>query len=177
MSERRKPEPRLEGALFLERQRQRRSQGRDGAAPKGGTMSILSLFPLLTIPVVVYNIMTMLGGNSDLSFFERLNGVLWSLPMASGAIWVVTPGDVLILIALVLLFVELIKSTHTGTSAIINHGLSLILFIVCLIEFLLIKNFATSVFFAIMIMALLDTLAGVIVTITSARRDFSVSEE
>jgi hypothetical protein len=176
MSERRKLEPRLEGALFLERRRQRESQGRNGAAPKGGPMRILNLFPLLTIPVVVYNLMTLLG-NSNLSFVERLNGVLWSLPMASGAVWVVTPGDVLILIALVLLFVELIKATHTGTSAIINHGLSLILFIVCLIEFLLIKNFATSVFFAIMIMALLDTLAGVIVTITSARRDFSVTEE
>lgn len=172
-----KLDPKVKGALFFERVQRQRNQRRKGAAPKGGTMSILNLFPLLTIPVVVYNLMTMLGGNSDLSFFERLNGVLWSLPMASGATWVVTPGDVLILIALVLLFVELIKATHTGTSAIINHGLSLILFIVCLIEFLLIKNFATSVFFAIMIMALLDTLAGVIVTITSARRDFSVSED
>lgn len=176
MSGRRKLEPRMEGALFLERRRQRKSEGRDGAAPIGGRMRILNLFPLLTIPVVVYNLMTLFG-NDNLSFIERLNGVMWSLPMASGATWVVTPGDVLILIALVLLFVELIKATHTGTSAIINHGLSLILFIVCLIEFLLIKSFATSVFFAIMIMALLDTLAGVIVTITSARRDFSVTEE
>lgn len=177
MSEGPKLDPRVKGAMLWGRQSRRQSGRRNGAASQGGTMGILNLFPLLTIPVIVYNLMTLLGGNSDLSFFERLNGVLWSLPMASGATWVVTPGDVLILIALVLLFVELIKATHTGTSAIINHGLSLILFIVCLIEFLLIKNFATSVFFAIMIMALLDTLAGVIVTITSARRDFSVSED
>ncbi len=140
-------------------------------------MGLLSLFPLLTIPIVVYNLMTFMGASPDLTFAERLSAVLWSVPMASGAVWVVTPGDILTLIGLVLLFVELIKSTHTGSAAIINHGLSLILFIVCLIEFLLLKSFATSVFFAIMMMTLLDTLAGVIVTITSARRDFSVSEE
>jgi hypothetical protein len=78
---------------------------------------------------------------------------------------------------MVLLFVELLKSTHTGAEAIINHGLSLILFIICLIQFLLIPGFATSVFFLIMVMTLLDVLAGVIVTIVSARRDLAVSEQ
>ena len=46
----------------------------------------------------------------------------------------------------------------------------------CLIAFLLHANFATSVFFIITIMSLLDVLAGVVVTIVSARRDFGVSE-
>ncbi len=139
-------------------------------------MGLLNLFPLLTIPIVVYNLMTFLGANPEIAFADRLSSELWSVQMASGATWTMTPGDILTLIGLILLFVELIKSTHTGSAAIINHGLSLILFIICLIEFLLLKSFATSVFFAIMMMTLLDTLAGVIVTITSARRDFSVSE-
>jgi hypothetical protein len=78
---------------------------------------------------------------------------------------------VLLLIGLVMLFVELLKSTSTGTSAIFNHALSMLVFIVCLIEFLLHPAFATSTFFLIMIMSLLDVLAGVIVTIVSARRD------
>lgn len=140
-------------------------------------MALMSLFPLLTIPVIVYNLMTFLGNNPEMTFPDRLAAPLWQVSMASGATWTMTPGDILVLIALILLFVELIKSTHTGQAAIINHGLSLILFIVCLIEFLLFKSFATSVFFAIMMMTLLDTLAGVVVTITSARRDFSVSDE
>ena len=74
-----------------------------------------------------------------------------------------------------MLFVELIKATHTGTSAIINHGLSLILFIVCLVEFLLAPAFATSVFFLLTLMVLLDVLAGFIVTIIAARRDIDLS--
>ena len=47
-------------------------------------------------------------------------------------------------------------------------------FILCLIEFLLAPNFATSTFFILMSMTLLDVLAGVVVTIVSARRDFGV---
>jgi hypothetical protein len=46
-----------------------------------------------------------------------------------------------------------------------------LVFIICLVEFLLHPAFATSVFFLIMIMSLLDVLAGVVVTIVSARRD------
>ena len=58
--------------------------------------------------------------------------------------------------------------------AIINHSLSMILFIVCLVEFLLFRGFATSVFFLITVMVLLDVLAGFIVTIISARRDIDL---
>jgi hypothetical protein len=40
-----------------------------------------------------------------------------------------------------------------------------------LVEFLLIKGFATSTFFLIVTMVMLDVLAGFIVTIISARKD------
>ena len=48
----------------------------------------------------------------------------------------------------------------------------MIVFIVCLVEFLLVPAFATSVFFLITAMTLLDVLAGFIVTIITARKDF-----
>ncbi|MEO1323895.1 MAG: hypothetical protein AAFV59_12915, partial [Pseudomonadota bacterium] len=73
-------------------------------------------------------------------------------------------------------FMEILKSTSTGTATIMNHALSMIVFIVCLMLFLLHPNFATSVFFILTVMALLDVLAGVVVTIVAARRDFGVSE-
>jgi hypothetical protein len=91
---------------------------------------------------------------------------------ASGTVhWVVSFGDLLVLLSLILLFIELLKSTSTGTAAIFNHALSMLVFIICLVEFLLHPAFATSVFFVIMIMSLLDVLAGVVVTIIAARRD------
>jgi hypothetical protein len=94
--------------------------------------------------------------------------------MISGVKWVLTQGDAILLLSIVFLFLEILKSTSTGTSTIINHAISMMLFILCLIEFLLAPNFATSTFFILMSMTLLDVLAGVVVTIVSARRDFGV---
>jgi hypothetical protein len=51
----------------------------------------------------------------------------------------------------------------------------MILFIVVLIEFLLLPGFATSTFFLIGVMVLLDVLAGFIVTIISSRKDFDLA--
>jgi hypothetical protein len=121
---------------------------------------------------------------------QRLTQPLFSVPMASSTtvtnaagelvsqrmVWPLTPGDLLLSLALVLLFIELLKSTSTGRSAITNHALSLIIFIFCMIEFLLFAPFASSVFFLITVMALLDVLAGFIVTIVTARRDIAVGE-
>ncbi len=136
--------------------------------------AIFNVFPLILIPVLTYNIWafgataaTRDGGDVR----EHLLAQWARIDMASGVQWIITFGDVMILLALLLLFVELLKSTSTGTAAIFNHALSMLVFIICLVEFLLHPAFATSVFFVIMIMALLDVLAGVVVTIISARRD------
>ncbi|MGD2131703.1 MAG: hypothetical protein PVI23_02860 [Maricaulaceae bacterium] len=155
-------------------------------------MGIFTYFPLLAIPVIIYNLMAFGGAvfSAGGSIAQRLLDPILSLPMPSstevvnaegvsesvGTVWDLTSGDLLLVLALVLLFFELLKSTGTGRASIVNHALSLIIFIVCLVEFLVIGPFATSVFFLITIMALLDLLAGVVVTIVAARRDFAVGE-
>jgi hypothetical protein len=137
--------------------------------------AIFNVFPLILIPVLTYNIWAFgatAANNGDGAAVRQHLGDPWvNIPMASGATWTIAFGDVLVLLALLLLFIELLKSTSTGTAAIFNHALSMLVFIICLVEFLLHPAFATSVFFVILIMALLDVLAGVVVTIISARRD------
>jgi hypothetical protein len=51
----------------------------------------------------------------------------------------------------------------------------MILFIAVLIEFLLLPGFATSTFFLIVTMVLLDVLAGFIVTIIASRKDLDLA--
>ncbi|WP_370236403.1 MULTISPECIES: hypothetical protein [Henriciella] len=148
---------------------------------------LLGIFPLLIIPVAIYNLIALpYGGtgeqvdgvvlNNIAPIVEMLSKPMMTFPMISGVNWAITNGEMLILFSIALLFMEILKSTSTGTATIINHAISMILFIVCLVEFLLLPNFATSVFFIITIMTLLDVLAGVVVTIVSARRDFGVGE-
>jgi hypothetical protein len=168
--------------------------------------AIFNVFPLILIPVLVYNIWAFgstAAGTDPRDVRMHLEQPMICMPMASqepGAVnpcerapaaaqsfptqtppavaeasgtvhWVVSFGDLLVLLSLILLFIELLKSTSTGTAAIFNHALSMLVFIICLVEFLLHPAFATSVFFVIMIMSLLDVLAGVVVTIIAARRD------
>lgn len=136
--------------------------------------SWVTLFPLLIIPVLIYNLIGFLGaGGSEgaKAVQDNMLSAAVTLTMPSSAAWMVSWGEILVLISLFLLFVELLKSTGTGTMEIFNHGLSMIVFIICLVEFLLVPWCATTTFFFIMIMSLLDTLAGMIVTIVSARRD------
>lgn len=137
-----------------------------------------TVFPLMIIPVVVYNILAL--GGATFSTIEdmrlRLDTDVFALPMTSGVTWDITPGHALIAGSLLMLFFELIKSTGIGRAAVMNHAFSLVLFIVCLVEFLLLPAFATSVFFLIMVMTLLDVMAGFMVTIAAARRDFAVAD-
>lgn len=139
---------------------------------------MFAAFPLLVLPVLIYNVIALalpggLGGDAS----ARMAEVVFDIPMASGAMWQVTIGDLLLASSLVVLFVELLKSTTSRKLAIINHGLSLLLFIVCLVELLLAPAFATSTFFLITVMVLLDVLAGFIVTIVSARRDIDFAQD
>jgi hypothetical protein len=129
--------------------------------------------PLLALPVLIYNLiaLTLTGGFKAVDANLRLGNQLFTIHMTSRAEWSVSMGDLLLAASLVVLFVELLKSTTSRKIAIINHSLSMVLFIGCLIEFLLFPAFATSTFFLITLMVLLDVLAGFIVTIVAARRD------
>lgn len=135
--------------------------------------SLFGAIPLLLIAVVVYNLMalTVMGGFASQAAQASLSQQLFTIPMTSGGRWPVTVSDLILSGSLVLLFIELLRSTTSRNIAILNHGLSMALFILCLVEFLLGAAFATSTFFLLCLMQLLDVLAGFIMTIVSARRD------
>lgn len=141
---------------------------------------IFGIFPLLAIPVIIYNLMALTFRATDAvptmgeALGDPANAVARINMVSESTSWAITSGDVLIVLSMGFFFVEILKSTSTRSSTIANHAVSMLVFIVCLIEFLLFPNFATSAFFILTLMCLLDVLAGVVVTIVSARRDFSV---
>ncbi len=135
----------------------------------------LRAIPLIAIAFIVYNIVVLFAGN--LPADQILNKELFQLRMVSGADWVFRTSDLIILLTMILLFVELIKSTYTSSSQMIDHGLSMLVFIACLIEFLLQPKATTSVFFFIMTAALVDVVAGAMIGIRAARRDLSIGSD
>ena len=123
-------------------------------------------FPLLLIPFAIYNIV---------AFVLVLPDTIWTaqaaaIPMTSGEIWIVTWEDILIAGSILLLWIEIIKATRIGLRGIIDHSLAMLLFIAMLVEFLLVKIAGTSTFFLLLVICLVDVLAGFIIGIRSATR-------
>ena len=85
-------------------------------------------------------------------------------------------GELLIIVGLLALFVEVFRSTRTSTASVLNHILSTLVFVAFLVEFITVERAGNSVFFILMVMALLDVIAGFSVTIFTARRDLTVGE-
>ena len=121
-------------------------------------------FPLLLIPFAIYNMIAFLTP-----------GVAWTAPvttvhMMSGEDWVLTWEDILLAFSILLLAVEIIKSTRMGMRSIVDHILAMALFIAMLVEFLLVRQAGTSTFFLLTMIGLVDVLVGFIVSIRSSQR-------
>jgi hypothetical protein len=139
---------------------------------------MLASIPLLIIPFILYNIglTGVIGGTgADGTAVDPWATVLFEYTMMSGGVFRMTLGDALIVLSLVLLFIEIFKSTRTSNWSIVDHLLSTLAFVAFLVEFLLVKEAVHSVFFIIMIISLVDLLAGFAVSIRSAGRDITMS--
>lgn len=129
----------------------------------------LRAIPLLAIAFILYNLIALSGLPLDKTIF--------SVPMVSknpdgtSVLWRFTWSDFIILVTMVLLFVEILKSTYTSTSSLVDHALSMLVFVACLIEFLLVGKAANSAFFFILVATLIDVIAGFTIGIRVAKRD------
>ncbi len=137
----------------------------------------LRAIPLLVIALILYNALVLMGGwtNGDAAGVAILKKEVLPLPLMRTTLWL-TWGDILILITMGLLFIELMKATYTSAASLLDHGLSMVVFVACLVQFLLVEAAATSVFFFITVAALIDVMAGYTIGIRVARRDLSIGE-
>jgi len=134
-------------------------------------MSIRAI-PLLLFVFLIYNVIVLIGGGDNPDAILR--HVVLPIPMLSGHVWTFSTGDLIIFALLILLFFELLKATYTSSTSLLDHGLSMLVFIVCLIEFLMVRQAQTSVFFFIVVATLIDVVAGYTIGIRVARRDLSI---
>ncbi|MGN6303377.1 MAG: hypothetical protein ACTHNH_01065 [Mesorhizobium sp.] len=133
---------------------------------------MLASIPLLIVPFILYNLgLAGLFGDGD----DPWTNEIFSVSMMSGGVFSMTLGDLMVLIGLAFFFVEILKSTRTSNASILDHLLSTFVFVAFLVEFLLVRGAAHSVFFILMVIALIDVLAGFSVSIRSAGRDVNLS--
>ena len=122
-------------------------------------------FPLLLVPFAIYNIVAFLMPGVSWT------GALATVHMKSGADWAMSGGDVLVTLAILLLFVEMMKAARIGRRGFVDHGLSLLLFSAMVVEFVLVGQAASATFFLLLVMSFFDLLGGFTLTLRSARRE------
>ncbi len=132
-------------------------------------MRFLRAIPLLVFPALLYAAVAMTLDNEGVR--ASLNEAFFATYLPSGALLVVTRGYGIVILASALLFLEIIKSTAANRWAIVENAVAFIAFTVAFIMFLLHSSFGTIEFALIMIMMLVDFMAGFIVMTISSRRD------
>jgi len=132
-------------------------------------LSIISYIPLFLVMLIIYWIMTLAG--VDFNAAEKL----FEISLPSGAEWALTSSNLFILFCVIVLFIEIIKATRSGSATIFENGLSIIVFVVCLMLFMLYPAAGTSTFLIMTLMSLLDSIAGFTITVIASRRDLNIN--
>ncbi|MEO5340937.1 MAG: hypothetical protein H7837_10565 [Magnetococcus sp. MYC-9] len=134
-------------------------------------MSWIKNIPLFAYLLLLYN--AVLFANGTITWATEMQ----SIAMMSGAVFVVSVGEALLMLGVVALYVEIFKATRGASVAIFDHLFSMLTFVGFLVEFLLVAKAATPLFFTLMLMSCLDVVAGFTVTISGARRDVGIHSE
>lgn len=133
-------------------------------------MRFILAVPLIAVVMVIY---TALAVDPNFS----AGSAFMDMVLPSDAELFLTFGDIFVILGLVALFFEIIKAARLGPGTIVDHMLSTAVFIIALIVFLLVPAFGTPAFLLLVIMTLIDVVAGYTVSIFSARRDLSVTRD
>jgi hypothetical protein len=126
-------------------------------------------FPLLLIPLAIYNIIVLLMPGVSLA------EPLVKLTLMSGAEWPVTLSDILLALAMVLLLLEVIKGAQQGAKYLTDHLLSFMVASGAIAEFVVWPHFGTSTYFLLTMLAVVDFLSGIALRARRGTRVASVA--
>lgn len=134
-------------------------------------MKAMRFFPLMGLVLLIYNLIAIMDKDPNLSIWNK---TFTTITLSPGNVVTFSNSIALITFALIILFFELVKSTTTSNSAMIEQLFSMLAFIGFLLQFLLTPHAANPTFFILMVISLVETLAGFVILIKVARRDVKI---
>ncbi|MEO5362869.1 MAG: hypothetical protein H7838_04515 [Magnetococcus sp. DMHC-8] len=129
--------------------------------------------PLFIYLLFVYNMVVF--ANEVVSGFT-LSTVLYTFTMLSGPVLTINVGESLLMVGVIALYVEILKTTQGGAVTTWDHLFAMVTFAGFLVEFLLVARAATAIFFTLMLMALMAVVAGYTASMTTVRREIGAME-
>ena len=141
------------------------------ALPPRAKPGLIRSLPMLVLALIAYNLALTMGHDFRLPPSQPL----WQATLISGAAWSAGWNEVMIVGGLALLFIEILKSTRTTQSSTLEHLLSMLVFIIFIVEFLVVAGAGTNVFFLLGLMSLIDVMGGYAISIAVARKDLNIT--
>ena len=138
--------------------------------PARARPGFLRSLPMLALALLAYNLALAMGHDFRLMPEQPL----WSAALISGAAWSISWNEVMIAGGLALLFIEILKSTRSTQHSTLEHLLSMLVFIIFIVEFLVVAGAGTNVFLLLGIMSLIDVMGGYAISIAVARKDLNI---
>jgi len=132
-------------------------------------MNALKYIPFFSYLLIAYNILAFLQGEQS-----ALNVIVFTSTLISGALISLSVENILIIIGVFCLYFDIFKSARNSSASIIGHVLSMMVFVIFLIEYITVKPLGTASFLILTIMSMTDVIAGFTVSISAARRDITV---
>lgn len=136
-------------------------------------MKILDITPLFLVLLAIIYGLHLAGAFPD-GINNYVFGPNASIVLPSEAEWAPTWGTVWIILGVIILYIELMKSTRTSDATSIEHAISAVVFVIYLGLWLTQKWANNDVFMILTAMTYVDVVAGFTITITAARRDLSL---
>ncbi|OED36863.1 hypothetical protein AB833_26000 [Chromatiales bacterium (ex Bugula neritina AB1)] len=134
-------------------------------------MRTLLSIPLNMLLLFFYNLIIFLS--SPENYIPDSVVASFSIP-SSGATLTITWNILFVLIGIAILYIEILKSTRATFQALLDHVLSLCVFVVFLVELLIVREMGSATFLILTLLSLVDVIAGFTVSLSTARRDITI---
>ncbi|WMS42892.1 hypothetical protein RDV64_00370 [Acuticoccus sp. MNP-M23] len=136
----------------------------------------MGMIPFTLIPLVLY-------GFAAIFLYDHSNYVVepgqvalhpfWDkvvagVTLVSGQSWALTYGDLLIVIALMFLLFSMLRSASTTRTTVIGNMVMVLVLCAYIVLFLTVSFAGTSIFFLLMVITLVDTLATVSISMVAS---------
>lgn len=136
-------------------------------------MFFIASLPTLLYLFIIYNAVVFI---SPAPVTELLQTPIFEISMLSGSSLAITGETFFIVSGILLLYIEIFKSTRINVESMLEQALSMLMFIVFLMEFMMFERAGTHTFFILTLLQLVDVMAGFTVTVSTARRDIMMGD-
>ena len=131
-------------------------------------MKMIKSIPSFFYLLLLYNFILILG-QSWTSDSSTLKFVLFDLNLASGKVISFYIEHILLVLGMIILYFEILRSTRNSLHTVIDHTLSTLVFIGFFTQFLLVPSRGNFTFLLLTLMSLLDVVAGFTISISNTR--------